>query len=230
MISSRQREAGMSETISIENEQVFRRPPVIGTPAPLFVARTTMGERALTSYRGRWLVFFSHPADFTPVCTSEFVAFSRAYDKFEELGCDLLAMSVDSLFSHFAWVNSIRERFGVAVPFPIAEDPSMVIAAAYGMLQDGAQDSSTVRGTFVIDPEGVIRAISCYPMSTGRSVAEILRLVEALQTADAQMASTPEGWTKGDPVIDALPLDVAELASFVPSETSPDWYYRLRRS
>ena len=118
------------------------------------------------------------------------------HDDFNGLGCDLLALSVDSLSSHIAWIRSIKDRFDVSIAFPLIEDPSMAIARAYGMLPPGAQDSSTVRSTFVIDPDGIIRAISWYPMSTGRSVAEILRLVEALQTSDAQAVSTPEGWRR----------------------------------
>lgn len=204
-------------------------PPIIGMRAPLFVARTTMGERKLSDYRGRWLVFFSHPADFTPVCTSEFVAFSRASEEFAALGCDLLGMSVDSLHSHLAWARSIEDRFGVRVPFPIAEDPSMAIARAFGMLQPGAPDSSTVRATFVIDPDGVVRAISWYPMNVGRSVAEILRLVQALQAARADDVLTPEGWRVGDPVIDASPITADDVVGHVPSAEAPDWYYRLKR-
>lgn len=207
------------------------RPLLIGGRAPLFQARTTMGERSLRDYRGGWLVFFSHPADFTPVCTSEFVAFSRAYEAFRKIGCDLLALSVDSLFSHIAWVRSIEERFGVRVPFPLAEDASMAIAAAYGMIHPDATDSSTVRATFVIDPDGVVRAMVWYPMSTGRSVAEILRLVQALQAADANLASTPEGWMPGDPLIEPAPQTLDEIVK--PSKDqadAPDWYYRLRKS
>src|SRR3977135_3114498 len=124
---------------------VVTRPLLIGSPAPRFSTRTLMCKRSLDDYRGRWLVFFSHPADFTPVCTSEFVAFSKAYDRFQALGCDLLALSVDSLYSHIAWVRSIHERFGVTVPFPITEDPSMAIASAYGMIHPDAADSATLR-------------------------------------------------------------------------------------
>src|SRR5260370_36523113 len=178
---------------------VVTRPLRIGSSGPRFSARTAMGERLLDDYRGRWLVFFSHPADFTPVCTSEFVAFSKAYGRFEALGCDLLALSVDSLFSHIAWVRSIHERFGVMVPFPITEDPSMAIAAAYGMIHPDAADSSTVRATFVIDPDGPIRAMVWYPMSTGRSVEDLLRPVEALQPTRREAVSTPEGWRHADP-------------------------------
>lgn len=206
------------------------RPLLIGGRAPLFQARTTMGERSLKDYRGRWLVFFSHPADFTPVCTSEFVAFSKAYEDFQQIGCDLLGLSVDSLFSHIAWIRSIEERFGVRVPFPLAEDASMAIAAAYGMIHPDAMDSSTVRATFVIDPDGIVRSMIWYPMSTGRSVAEILRLVRALQAADANLASTPEGWMPGDALIEPAPqtLDAAGSAPSSLGDT-PDWYYRLRR-
>jgi peroxiredoxin (alkyl hydroperoxide reductase subunit C) len=200
----------------------------IGTLAPDFTARTTLGQRSLSDYRGRWLVFFSHPADFTPVCTSEFVTFSKLFPAFQELNCDLLALSVDSLSSHIAWVLSIKERFDVSVTFPLIEDPSMSIARAYGMLPPDALDSSTVRASFVIDPDGVIRAISWYPMSVGRSVAEILRLVTALQTSDADAVSTPEGWQSGDPAIDAAPLSLEEAINHQPSAAAPDWYFRIR--
>lgn len=206
------------------------RPLLIGSAAPRFSTRTTMGNRSLDDYRGRWLVFFSHPADFTPVCTSEFVAFSKHYREFQELDCDLLALSVDSLFSHIAWVRSIKERFGVSVPFPITEDPSMAIAAAYGMIHPDAGDASTVRATFVIDPEGVIRAMVWYPMSIGRSVAEILRLVHALQTSDREAASTPEGWRPGDDLIEPAPLTTEAAGDREPGTDAPDWYYRVRKS
>lgn len=201
---------------------------IIGSSAPQFVARTTMGERSLSDYRGRWLVFFSHPADFTPVCTSEFLAFSRMHDDFHKLGCDLLALSVDSLSSHIAWIRSIKDRFDVSIAFPLIEDPSMAIARAYGMLSPGARDSATVRATFVIDTQGIIRAISWYPMSTGRSVTEILRLVEALQMTDAAAVSTPEGWRSGDPLMDTAPLSIEDAMSHKATTTSPDWYFRMR--
>ena len=199
----------------------------IGVPAPLFSARTTMGVRALASFRGRWLVFFSHPADFTPVCTSEFIAFAKAHSSFQALECDLLALSVDSLFAHVAWVRSIAESFGVEIPFPIAEDPSMAIAGAYGMIGPGARDSATVRATFVIDPDGIIRAQIWYPMTTGRSVEEILRLVEALRVTDAEAVSTPEGWRPGDDVIEVPELDLR--ASGGAGEAGAAWFYRTRK-
>jgi peroxiredoxin 2/4 len=199
----------------------------IGAVAPSFSARTTMGQRALSNYGGRWLVFFSHPADFTPVCTSEFIAFSKAFDEFQALGCDLLALSVDSLFSHVAWVRAIATTFGVTVQFPIAEDPSMAIAGAYGMIGPGALDSATVRATFVIDPDRIIRAIIWYPMSIGRSVAEILRLVQALQVSDQHAVSTPEGWRPGGGVIDVPSLNVNDALG--ESAANAAWFYQTRK-
>ena len=198
------------------------QPPLLHDPAPEFRARTTMGEIALSDYRGRWVLLFSHPADFTPVCTSEFVAFARAAPRFEALGCALLALSVDSLFSHLAWVRSIREQLGVQIGFPIIEDPSMAIARAYGMIPPRAPDAAMVRAAFVIDPGGVIRAITWYPMTTGRSVDELLRVVAALQTADAHDVFTPEGWQPGQDVIlvPKLTMDDAGAAEGL------DWYYR----
>lgn len=192
--------------------------------APDFVARTTMGDRTLSGYRGRWVLLFSHPADFTPVCTSEFVAFSKAAASFAAIGCELLALSVDSLYSHLAWIRSIHEQFGIAVNFPIIEDPSMAIARAYGMVAPNAPDASLVRAAFVIDPAGTIRALSWYPMTTGRNVAELLRLVSALQIADAHDVSTPEGWQPGEDVI-LPPLLTAEAALQAPAGPG-DWYYR----
>jgi peroxiredoxin (alkyl hydroperoxide reductase subunit C) len=203
------------------------RLPLLNEPAPAFHARTTQGERDLEDYRGRWLLFFAHPADFTPVCASEFIAFSKAYDRFQELSCDLLGLSVDSLFAHIAWIANIRERFGVEVPFPIVEDPSMAVAGAYGMLHPGAHTSATVRASFVIDPVGIIRAISWYPMNVGRSVEELLRLVTALQTSDRSEVFTPEGWRPGDPVLVPPPLVAAAGKARLPAAGQADWYYRL---
>jgi len=199
-------------------------PPLIGDAAPSFRARTTMGLRTLNAYRGRWLVFFSHPADFTPVCTSEFIAFAQAHPAFQALGCDLLALSVDSLSSHLAWQQSIAQHFGVRIPFPIVEDPGMGIARAYGMLPAGATSTATVRTTYVIDPEGVVRALTAYPLTVGRSVAEILRLVGALQASDAADVSTPEGWRPGEPVLAHPPMTGDEVGAW-----GADWYHRLER-
>ncbi len=195
--------------------------------APEFEARSTAGPVRLADYRGRWLLFFSHPADFTPVCTSEFVALARAAPRFEALGCALLGLSVDSLYSHIAWLRDIEARLNLLIPFPVVEDPSMAIARAYGMLDPAAVSSATVRATFVIDPEGIMRAMIWYPMSVGRSVDELLRLVAALQAADRQQASAPAGWQPGAALLEtgALTLDEA-LAR--PDDETP-WYLSERK-
>jgi peroxiredoxin (alkyl hydroperoxide reductase subunit C) len=202
----------------------FFRQPRIGEAAVPFRVRTTLGERSLESYRGRWLLLFSHPADFTPVCTSEFIAFAKAHPIFQAMGCDLLGLSVDSLFAHLAWVRSIRETFGVEIPFPIAEDLSMAIAQAYGMIHPGDTSTATVRGSFLIDPAGIVRMLSFYPMATGRNVDEIVRTLAALQENDASGLSTPAGWQPGDDGVLPPPATVQE-ADARSEAGAPAWYY-----
>ncbi|HTR11582.1 MAG TPA: peroxiredoxin [Paraburkholderia sp.] len=204
------------------------RPLRIGDPAPEFRARTTCGERSLADYRGSWLLLFAHPADFTPVCTSEFISFAKAQDQFDALGCKLLGISIDSLYSHLAWLRDIRERFGVSVTFPIIEDPSMAIATAYGMLDPVAPDTAAIRASYVIDPQGVIRAITWYPLNVGRSVAEQLRFLRAVQTADASGASTPEGWQEGMPLLELAPTSLE--AALDSGQDGAAWYFRQRDS
>lgn len=178
---------------------------------------------SLRQFRGRWLVFFSHPADFTPVCTSEFVAFAKAADAFAALDCGLLGHSVDSLFSHLAWIRALRDDFGVTIPFPVVEDPTLEIARAFGMVSAEADTAASVRAVYVIDPEGIVRAVNWYPINVGRSVAEILRLVAALKrTADGSVI-TPEGWQPGDKVL-AHPDFLA--ADALASKTATGWFYK----
>jgi len=212
----------------MEDEQSQPRPamPQLNKPAPDFDANTTAGRKTLADYQGRWLVLFSHPADFTPVCTTEFIAFAKAHDRFQALNCDLLGLSIDSTFAHVAWVRNIKEKFGVEIPFPIIEDLSMKVANAYGMIQQGASDTSAVRATFFIDPEGALRAMVYYPMSNGRSVDEFLRLLEALQTSDAHGVATPENWRTGEKVI-VPPPQTAEEAERRLAEgyECTDWYF-----
>lgn len=184
--------------------------PQLNEPAPAFSANTTHGPRTLDDYKGKWLILFSHPADFTPVCTTEFVAFANAHGDFQAIGCDLLGLSIDSVFSHLAWTRNIKEKFGVEIPFPIIDDLSMSVAKAYGMVHPGAGDTSAVRATFVIDPDGILRAMVYYPMTNGRSIAEFLRLVKALQTSDANGVATPECWQPGDKVIVPPPKTAAD--------------------
>lgn len=200
--------------------------PRINEPAPAFKARTTHGERSLDDYRGRWLVLFSHPADFTPVCTTEFMGFAKAADRFQALNCELLGLSIDSVHSHIAWMRSIEEKFGVEIPFPIIDDLSMNVAKAFGMIHPGASDTSAVRATFLIDPDGIVRAMVYYPMSNGRSVEEFIRLLTALQTSDANKVATPENWRPGEPVI-VPPPATAEAAKARANEgyDYTDWYF-----
>ncbi|QKI88360.1 peroxiredoxin [Thiomicrorhabdus xiamenensis] len=179
---------------------------VIGLPrlneaAPAFDAETTHGRKTLEDYKGKWLILFSHPADFTPVCTTEFMAFQERKDKFDAMNCELLGLSIDSHHSHNAWVLNIKEKFGVDIQFPIIADLDMKVAKAYGMIHEAAADTSAVRATFIIDPEGILRAMVYYPMSNGRQIDEFVRLLEAMQTSDANACATPENWRKGEKVI-----------------------------
>lgn len=201
--------------------------PRLNEPAPAFDAPTTHGRMTLEDYRGKWLVLFSHPADFTPVCTTEFMGFARRHPEFQAIGCELLGLSIDSHYSHVAWVRNIKEKFDVEIAFPIIADLSMQVAKAYGMIQPGASDTSAVRATFVIDPNGVLRAMLYYPMSNGRSIDEILRLVKAMQTSDAHKVATPENWQPGDKVIVPPPGSVAEANARVAAGEFEcvDWYF-----
>jgi peroxiredoxin (alkyl hydroperoxide reductase subunit C) len=202
------------------------KPLRIGDVAPGFTARTTCGERSLDDYRGSWLLLFAHPADFTPVCTSEFVSLAKAEPAFEAIGCKLLGISVDSLYAHVAWLRDIHERFGVTVTFPIIEDPSMAIATAYGMLDPESPDAATVRASYVIDPQGIVQAMTWYPMNVGRSVSEQLRLVKALQAAQRTGASTPEGWLDDMPLLEPAPTTLDEALQTGRNDTP--WYFRQR--
>ena len=200
--------------------------PRLNEPAPDFDAKTTFGQKKLSDYKGSWLILFSHPADFTPVCTTEFMAFAKAQDKFKALGCELLGLSIDSNYAHIAWTRAIKEKFGVDINFPIIEDLSMQVAKAYGMIQPGASDTSAVRATFLIDPNGVLRAMVYYPMSNGRSIDEFLRLLTALQTSDKHGVATPENWQPGDKVI-VPPPGTAEAAEKRMDEgyECVDWFF-----
>ncbi|MBK5911372.1 peroxiredoxin [Rhodothalassium salexigens] len=203
--------------------------PRIDEPAPPFTARTTQGVRALSDYRGRWLMLFAHPADFTPVCTSEFVAFARAADAFEARDCALLGLSVDSVYAHLAWMRSVRESFGVDIQFPIMEDISMTVAEAYGMIHPGASSTAAVRSVFFIDPEGVLRVMLHYPMAVGRSVVELLRVLDALQATRAGDVAAPEGWQTGQPLVKAPPQTADEMIArdraAAESRAPVTWYF-----
>lgn len=177
----------------------------IGMFAPEFEATSTYGPISLNDYKGKWLVFFSHPGDFTPVCTTEMIAFAKANTYFREKNCCLLGLSVDSNASHLAWMYDIYCRTGIKLPFPIIADRNGAIARKYGMISNDISNTETVRNVYIIDPKGVVRTILVYPMNIGRCIPEILRIIEALQTADCNHSSTPANWCPNEPVIVPIP-------------------------
>ncbi|WP_434613920.1 peroxiredoxin [Tabrizicola sp. M-4] len=203
--------------------------PRMNEPAPDFTALTTHGVKSLADYKGKWLVLFSHPADFTPVCTTEFTAFAARSADFAALNTELLGLSIDSHYAHIAWVRSIKQSFGVEINFPIIADLDMKVAQAYGMIMPGASDTQAVRATFVIDPEGKLRAMVYYPMTNGRSVDEIHRLIVALQTSAEHKVATPENWHPGQPVIVPTPqtCDAAD-ARMQEGLNTVDWYFTTK--
>jgi peroxiredoxin (alkyl hydroperoxide reductase subunit C) len=184
------------------------RMPLIGDQAPAFKAVTTQGEINFPEdYKGKWVILFSHPADFTPVCTTEFMTFASMMDEFKALNTELIGLSVDSLYAHIAWLRNIKEKIewkgmkGVEVTFPLIEDIKMEVANKFGMIQPNQSTTQAVRAVFVIDPEAKIRCILYYPMSTGRNFDELKRIILALQKADADGVATPADWRPGDDTI-----------------------------
>jgi peroxiredoxin (alkyl hydroperoxide reductase subunit C) len=182
--------------------------PRIGDKAPAFKAVTTQGDINFPAdYSGSWVILFSHPADFTPVCTSEFITFASLEEKFAQINCRLVGLSVDGLYSHIAWLRTIKEKIeyknmrDVEVKFPLIEDITMEVAKKYGMIQPGESSTKAVRAVFFIDPKGIIRAIIYYPLSLGRNFNELFRVLIALQTADKFSIATPADWQPGDDVI-----------------------------
>ncbi len=199
--------------------------PRLNEPAPAFEAVSTHGVIRLSDYEGSWLILFSHPADFTPVCTTEFVAFAELYPELQKRGVELLGLSIDSVYSHIAWVRNIEEKIGVKIPFPVIADLSKEVAIRYGMIMPGESKTETSRCIFFIDPKGILRAMIYYPLSLGRNTQEILRVIDALQTADANKVATPANWHPGDKVIVPAPntQEMAEERMLEGYETV-DWY------
>jgi peroxiredoxin (alkyl hydroperoxide reductase subunit C) len=182
--------------------------PRIGDKAPEFTAITTQGEINFPAdYKGKWVILFSHPADFTPVCTSEFMTFAKRESEFLALNCQLVGLSIDGLYSHIAWLRTIKDKIefkgmkNIEVKFPLIEDITMEVAKKYGMIQPGESSTKAVRAVFFIDPKGMIRAIIYYPLSMGRNFDELIRALIAMQTADAYNIATPADWQPGDDVI-----------------------------
>lgn len=204
----------------------------IGQNAPDFCADTTFGKICLDDYKGKWLIFFSHPGDFTPVCTTEMLAFEKAYTYFKQNNCDLLGLSIDSNASHLAWVYDIYCKTGIKLSFPIVADRSGEIARKYGMISSDISNTATVRNVYIIDDKGIIRTIMVYPMNVGRFIPEILRTVQALQMADCSNGSTPANWIPDQPVIIPIPQTYKELEERVKGlkkdKNDKSWYLSFK--
>ncbi len=184
----------MTDALTAPDRRPFVR---LNEPAPDFAARSTQGVLSLASFKGRWVILFSHPGDFTPVCTSEFIALEAAAPKFRELDCALVGLSADSLYTHLAWIADIKQHFGVSISFPVIEDISLHIAEDYGMIDTAATNLAALRSLFFIDPTGVIRAIIHYPANVGRSVDEMIRVLTALQASEKTNLHAPADWREG---------------------------------
>jgi peroxiredoxin (alkyl hydroperoxide reductase subunit C) len=204
--------------------------PRLGQPAPPFQAETTHGTLRLEDFKGGWLILFSHPADFTPVCTTEFVEFAKIAEPLRRRNVQLMGLSIDSTYSHIAWVRNIEQHFKVTIPFPVIADLNKEVATLYGMIMPGESKTETSRCVFVIDPSQIIRAMIYYPLTTGRNMAEILRLIDALQTTDKHGVATPANWRPGDQVIVPAPKTVEAAAERVrmPGIECADWYFAKR--
>lgn len=216
------------------------RLPLIGEKAPAFKADTTQGPIVFPDdFKGKWLVFFSHPADFTPVCTTEFMTFATMQKDFEALNCRLLGLSIDSTYSHIAWLRTIREKIeykdmkGVEITFPVISDLTMEVSKAFGMLQPAASSTQAVRAVFIIDPESIVRAILYYPLSNGRNMDEIKRLLTAMQLTDEFKVATPANWQPGEDVIIPPPgsCGIAKDRVENPPEDSKvfDWFMTMKK-
>lgn len=213
----------MSEPVSL---------PRIGDPAPDFHAATTLDNDFNFSVwqEQHWVVLFSHPADFTPVCTTELVEFGRRHEEFKNKGIKLIGISVDSIHSHLAWLENMKHKMGVSIPYHLVADVDMRIANQYGMIHPGTSTTATVRALFVIDPKRIIRALIYYPMNVGRNVDEVLRLVMALQTAEQYSCATPVNWKEGEKVVVPPPKTVEEVAERLshPEREIKDFYLTLK--
>lgn len=204
--------------------------PKIGDLAPQFEAISTQGSIRMSDYKGKWVLLFSHPADFTPICTTEFMAFARKFSDFQDKGVELVGLSIDSLSSHLAWVQNVYEKMNVEIPFPVIADLRAEVAEMYGMIHAEASTTVTVRCVFVIDPNQVIRAIIYYPLNVGRNIEEIMRLIDALQTVDEHKVATPANWVPGEDVVIPPPQTMDEVKNRAGKVTCGTDYYLLKRS
>lgn len=215
----------MEETVTL---------PRLNEPAPDFVAKTTAGELRLSDLKGKWVVLFSHPADFTPVCSTEFLAFARRQKEFEELGVQLVGLSIDSIYSHLAWLKDLEEMSRIAINFPVIADLDMKVSKLYGMIHPAASETAAVRAVFIIDPNGILRGMLYYPLITGRNIDEILRFIRALQFTDRTGLNTPADGQPGEPgivkppaTLDEVKADEARKAEYTEYKR---WYLRLKKA
>ncbi|HNS82250.1 MAG TPA: peroxiredoxin [Methanolinea sp.] len=203
----------------------FSSMPILGEPAPDFEALTTQGMVKLSDFKGKWLVLFSHPADFTPVCTTEFIAFSAIAEDLKSLNVQLMGLSIDSVHSHLAWIRNVKEKMGVDIPFPIIADLDMKVAKKYGMIHPGQSSTAAIRAVFFIDDKGILRAMIYYPLTAGRFMPEIVRLVKSLQTTDKYGVATPANWQPGDKVVVPAPKNKEEMdRRLSEGYECKDWY------
>ncbi len=206
--------------------------PRLNEPAPQFTATATTGALKLSDYKGKWVVLFSHPADFTPVCTTELAGFAARQADFDKRGVQLIGVSIDSVYSHLAWIQSIEKNFNTKIGFPVVADLDTKVAQLYGMIHPGASTTATVRCVFVIDPNQTMRAMIYYPLTTGRSIDEIIRLIDALQLNAEKGLATPANWKPGDKLIVPAPLTAEGVEKRLkePGVEVKDWYLTYKEA
>lgn len=200
-------------------------PVTIGSHAPEFTINTTKGPLVFSSLKGKWVLLFSHPGDFTPVCTTEFLAFSNRYEDFKKLGVELIGLSVDSIYSHIAWLKDIKDHYGIEVPFPVIADIDKEVARMYNLIDEKA--GNTVRGVFIIDPNQVVRWMIYYPAETGRNIDEIIRVIKALQFNWKTKLATPANWKEGEPGIQGAPTDFETALKREKEPGAERWYLKI---
>ena len=204
--------------------------PRIGDDAPDFTAITTHGEITFSDWQeDNWVILFSHPADFTPVCTTELTEFASRNAEFSDRGIKLIGLSIDSIHSHVAWVQNINEIMGTKIPYPLIAALDMKVANKYGLIHPGESSTATVRAVFIIDPNRKIRALIYYPLANGRNVDEIVRLIDSLQTTDSNSCATPVNWNVGEKVIVPPPKTEAEVEDRLNSDHEKLSFYLMKR-
>ncbi len=212
-------------------EQEFITMPRIGDQAPDFKAMTTKGMMQFSDYiKGKWAILFSHPADFTPVCTTEMTGFAELEEDFAKMNTQLIGLSIDSIHSHIAWVHNVKEKMGILMKFPIIADIDMKVSKLYGMLQPGESETAAVRAVFFIDPSGIIRLIMYYPLNVGRNMDEIIRALQALQAADKHKVALPLNWKPGDKAIVPPPKTVVEMEDRINSNYEMVDFYLAKKN